>query len=153
MNIKIEPIGYVKSSRAEAIDDDWDSVESRIELADGFSGESLAGLADFSHVEIIYHFNKVDPSKVILKAEHPRENPAWPKVGIFAQRKKARPNLLGATIARVVRVEGRTLWLSGFDAIDGTPVLDIKPVFREYLPRGEVRQPEWVGELMSHYWE
>lgn len=153
MNFRIEPIGFVRSSRAEAIDDGWNSVESRIELVDGLSEESLSGLADFSHVEVIYYFDKVDPSKVVLTAEHPRENPAWPKVGIFAQRKKARPNLLGATVARIVRVEGKTLWLSGFDAIDGTPVIDIKPVFREYLPQGEVRQPEWVGELMRHYWE
>ena len=55
-------------------------------------------------------------------------------------------------MASVVRRDGRTLFLSGLDAIDGTPVLDIKPVFAEYLPRGEVRQPEWTRELMKNYW-
>jgi tRNA (Thr-GGU) A37 N-methylase len=51
-----------------------------------------------------------------------------------------------------VSVEGTRLDVEGLDAIDGTPVIDIKPVMREFLPRGDIRQPEWVAELMSEYW-
>ena len=61
-------------------------------------------------------------------------------------------NRLGSTIVRILGREGRTLRVAELDAIDGTPVLDIKPVMREFLPRTEVRQPSWVGELMREYW-
>ena len=83
---------------------------------------------------------------------HPRNNPEWPEVGIFAQRAKNRPNRIGCTICRVIRRDGRRLWVAELDAIDGTPVLDLKPVMAEFLPREEVRQPKWAGELMSQYW-
>jgi len=152
MEITLHSIGSVHSERVDAIDDDWDSVGSWIELDEGIPEESISGLGDFSHIEVLYYFNKVDPGKISYGAEHPRENPEWPKVGIFAQRKKSRPNLIGATIVRLVRLEGKKIYVSGLDAIDGTPVLDIKPVFNEYLPSAPVVQPVWVTELMKHYW-
>jgi len=146
----VRRIGIVRSSREKPEDDLWDAETSRIELDRRFPEEALDGIGDFSHVEILYRFHRA--KKEQTGACHPRENPAWPRVGIFAQRKKDRPNHIGATIARVVKREGRTVYLSGLDAIDGTPVLDIKPVFEEYLPRGGVRQPEWTRELMKNYW-
>lgn len=85
-------------------------------------------------------------------ARHPRNNKEWPAVGIFAQRGKNRPNRLGSTICRIVRVEGSKLFVSELDAINGTPVLDIKPVMTEFLPRQEVHQPAWSHELMRQYW-
>ncbi len=100
----------------------------------------------------MYVFDRVDPGKIERGARHPRNNPAWPKVGIFAQRGKNRPNRIGTTICRVERVEGLRLHVTGLDAIDGTPVLDIKPWVKEFGPRGEPRQPGWVGELMAGYW-
>ena len=75
-----------------------------------------------------------------------------PAVGIFAQRAKARPNRIGATIVRILGRDGGRLRVEGLDAIDGTPVLDIKPVLAEFLPSGPVRQPEWTRELMRDYW-
>ena len=147
---RVRPVGVVRSSRPEPEDDRWDAETARVELARRFPEEALDGIEGFSHVEVLYRFHKA--RKEQTGACHPRENPEWPCVGIFAQRKKDRPNRIGATVARVVGREGRTLFLAGLDAIDGTPVLDIKPVFAEYLPRGEVRQPEWTRELMKDYW-
>ncbi|MCX6174278.1 MAG: SAM-dependent methyltransferase [Ignavibacteriales bacterium] len=154
MKITIEPIGYVYSERKEAVDDNWKEVKSWIELNNNFSEESLDGLHEFSHLEVIYHFHKVNPSEIVSKSEHPRENPNWPKVGIFSQRKKARPNLLGTTICEILKVEGKRIYVQGLDAIDQTPVIDIKPVFKEYLPNdiSKVKQPNWVTELMKNYW-
>lgn len=149
--ITMKPVAYVHSERTEPIDDNWNSIPSYIELTDEYDEDSILGLQDFSHIEIIYYFHKADPQKIVSRSEHPRENLNWPKVGIFAQRKKARPNLLGATIAKIEKIEGKRIYLTSFDAIDGTPVLDIKPVFAEYLP-GTVTQPEWVSELMERYW-
>jgi tRNA (Thr-GGU) A37 N-methylase len=89
---------------------------------------------------------------VVRGARHPRDNPAWPRVGIFAQRGKNRPNRLGTTMVEIVKREGRTLEVLGLDAADGTMVVDIKPVFKEFLPRTQVRQPQWTTELMRDYW-
>jgi tRNA-Thr(GGU) m(6)t(6)A37 methyltransferase TsaA len=152
MQITVEPIGYVRAARREAEDDFWGDVESRIELVDGLEPDALLGLESFSHAEILYHFHQVPEAKVVRDARRPRNNPAWPRVGIFAQRGKNRPNRLGSTIVRVLGCEGRVLRVAELDAIDGTPVLDIKPVLREFLPREPVRQPDWVAELMRDYW-
>lgn len=152
MSITIESIGVIHSERKEAGDDDWSSVSSWIELNPNIPEESISGLDAFSHIEILFYFHKADKSKIIFNAEHPRENPKWPKVGIFAQRKKARPNLIGATIAKIVKIEGKKIFVKNMDAIEGTPVIDIKPVFKQYLPAENVMQPAWVDELMEKYW-
>jgi len=105
------------------------------------------------HAEVLFLFDQVDPSEIVTGARHPRNNPEWPAIGIFAQRGKNRPNRIGSTICRILRREGRRLFVAELDAIDGTPVLDIKPVMAEFLPREEVRQPSWSRELMSRYWK
>jgi tRNA (adenine37-N6)-methyltransferase len=152
MTLQIEAIGFVEATRANPEDDYWGGEESRIRLADAYPAAALQGLADFSHVEILFLFHQVDPAKIVTGARHPRNNTDWPAVGIFAQRGKNRPNRIGSTICRVVRVEENRLFVQELDAIDGTPVLDIKPVMREFLPREEVRQPAWSHELMREYW-
>ncbi|MFK2878158.1 SAM-dependent methyltransferase [Rhodanobacter hydrolyticus] len=152
MPIVVEPVGYVHASRPHAEDDFWGSEEARIELAPSLSAEALQGLAEFSHAEILFVFHQAQESKIVSGARHPRNNPDWPPVGIFAQRGKNRPNRIGSTICRVLRVHGTALVVAELDAIDGTPVLDIKPVMQEFLPRHTVRQPSWSHELMAEYW-
>jgi tRNA-Thr(GGU) m(6)t(6)A37 methyltransferase TsaA len=151
--VVVSPIGHVRSPRSAAIDDDWGDVVSTISLvADEFDADSLAGLEEFSHVEVVYLFDRIDASAVHRNARHPRNNPDWPRVGIFAQRARNRPNRIGITTCRLLTVSGITVTVEGLDAIDGTPVLDIKPYLAEFGPRGEVRQPAWAGELMAAYW-
>jgi tRNA (adenine37-N6)-methyltransferase len=113
--------------------------------------EALDGIEDFSHLEILFFFDQA--TKTVQGSEHPRENPNWPKVGIFAQRKKDRPNHLGLTVVNLLKKEGRILTVGNLDAIDGTPVLDIKPLFDEYMPKGKINQPGWTKELMKGYWK
>ncbi len=151
--MELRPIGRVLSSRADTVDDDWDDVTSVIEL-DGsqFTAEALRGLEAFSHVDVVFVFDRVDASQVERGARHPRNNPAWPEVGIFAQRAKNRPNRLGVTTCALSAVDGLTLEVRGLDAVDGTPVVDLKPYMVEFGPRGDVRQPEWSHELMQGYW-
>jgi len=151
-SIEIEPIGSVRAERVEAIDDDWGGAVSRIILSDRFSDEALQGLETFSHAEILFHFNQVEEEKIVSGARRPRNNPDWPAVGIFAQRGKNRPNRIGSTICRILGREGNELIVAELDAINGTPVLDIKPVMQEFLPRGDVLQPAWSRELMRAYW-
>jgi tRNA-Thr(GGU) m(6)t(6)A37 methyltransferase TsaA len=150
--IELEPIGIVRSPRAEVRDDEWGGMQARIELDPRFEASALDGIEQFSHAEVLFFFDRVDPDRIVAGARHPRNNRAWPAVGIFAQRGKARPNRIGSTIVRIVRRDGRVLHVAELDAVDGTPVLDIKPVMREFLPREEVRQPGWSSELMQRYW-
>jgi tRNA-Thr(GGU) m(6)t(6)A37 methyltransferase TsaA len=152
MSYVVEPVAFVHASRSAPEDDLWGGEAASIVLVDSLSQSALVGLASFSHVEVLFLFHQVPPEKITFDARHPRNNPDWPKVGIFAQRGKNRPNRIGSTICRVLSVEGRVLKVAELDAIDGTPVLDIKPVMREFLPREATRQPEWASELMRDYW-
>ena len=152
MEMNIQPVGFVAAARPNAEDDYWGGAEACITLTEAFTPEALQGLAEFSHVEVLFQFHRAEPSKMVRGARHPRNNPAWPAVGIFAQRGKNRPNRIGSTICRVVRIEGTRLFVAELDAIDGTPVFDIKPVMVEFLPREQVRQPAWSHELMREYW-
>jgi tRNA-Thr(GGU) m(6)t(6)A37 methyltransferase TsaA len=142
----------VRNSRPLVGDDHWGGTISVIELAPGFTDEALLQVEEFSHVEIIFYFHLVEDARIETGARHPRNNKDLPKAGIFAQRGKNRPNRLGATIVKVIKREGTRLFVEGLDAIDGTPILDIKPVMKEFLPREEVRQPQWAKELMKNYW-
>lgn len=153
MTYTVEPVGHVRGGRADPIDDQWAQSRSTIALdATRYAANALAGLEAFSHVEVIFLFDRVAADEIERGARHPRGRTDWPLAGIFAQRGKHRPNRLGVTICRIIGVEGTQLHVEGLDAIDGTPVIDIKPVMREFLPREDVRQPEWVSELMAAYW-
>ncbi|MEZ5207535.1 MAG: SAM-dependent methyltransferase [Acidimicrobiales bacterium] len=138
--ITCTPIGHVRGGRTEPIDDDWDAVEATIELdGERFGPDVLAGLDAFSHIDVVFVFDRVDEAAVHLGARHPRNNPDWPAVGIFAQRAKVRPNRIGVTTCPLLGVDGLTLRVRGLDAIDGTPVLDIKPYLREFAPAAPPR--------------
>ncbi|WP_037499014.1 SAM-dependent methyltransferase [Solirubrobacter soli] len=151
--LSVLAIGHVVGGRTTPVDDDWDAVTATIRLdATRFTPAALRGLEAFSHLEVLYHFHRVAGDAVHTGARRPRGNPDWPEVGIFAQRGKDRPNRLGVSVCRIEAVDGLEVHVRGLDAIDGTPVLDLKPVLREFLPRGELRQPAWASELMTGYW-
>ena len=152
MEIKLTPIAIVKNSRTTPIDDNWEEVITEIELAESIPTEAFDNISDFSHLEIIYYFDKVE-SKDIVFFGRPRGNPKYPITGIFGQRKKDRPNTIGLCTVQLLEHNGRSIKVKYLDAIDGTPVLDIKPVFREYQPKGEIKQPVWVEDLMKNYWK
>lgn len=151
--ISLRPIGVVRGGRAEPVDDGWDAETCTIELdASRFGPDALAGLDGFSHVEVVFHFHRVAESDVVPGARRPRGRADWPEVGILAQRGRVRSNRLGVSVAALVDVDGTTVTLRGLDAVDGTPVLDLKPVLRGFLPRGAVVEPAWATEIMAAYW-
>lgn len=152
MHISLQPIGAVRPTRSEVEDDDWLAVESEIVLDEKFPETSLDGIEEFSHVEIIFYMDQVISEKVLIGSRHPRNNPTLPKVGIFAQRAKNRPNQIGCTICRVLDRQGRILRIDGLDAVDNTPVLDIKPIVKEFMPKEKIQQPSWMSSLMTNYW-
>ena len=149
----IEPIGRVAGGRVEPVDDDWGGVEAAIVL-DGarFAPEALDGLDAFSHLEVVYLFHLVPDAAIESGARHPRGNRDWPRVGIFAQRGKDRPNRIGVSRCAILGVDGLRITVRALDAVDGTPVLDVKPWLHEFAPQGPTRQPAWASELMAGYW-
>ncbi|MCA8885185.1 MAG: SAM-dependent methyltransferase [Hyphomonadaceae bacterium] len=151
MTFEVAAIASVHSPRKDLSDDFWGAVQAEIILDPAFDESAFFGLSDFSHVEVLFLMHQVNPAKVETGARHPRERMDWPLVGIFAQRGKARPNRIGLTRATIVKVDGRVLTVRGLDAIDGTPVLDVKPWMDEFAPIGAMRQPAWATELMRDY--
>jgi tRNA-Thr(GGU) m(6)t(6)A37 methyltransferase TsaA len=152
--ITLTPIGTVHSPIREPVDDVWGSVICRIDLdASRFTPASLSGLDEFSHVEILFLFDQVRESQIERNARHPRGREDWPLAGIFAQRAKNRPNRIGVTVCRLLSIEQLTIAVEGLDAVDGTPVLDIKPYMPSFGPKGAVKEPKWATELMATYWD
>jgi tRNA (adenine37-N6)-methyltransferase len=152
-SVTFVPIGYVRGGRKEATKDGWGDNISRIELdAARFKEDALVGLNDLSHIEVIFYFHLYADEPTETGARHPRDRQDWPKVGIFAQRGRMRPNRIGLTTCEVVQVAGLSVTVRSLDAVDGTPILDLKPVWRGNEPKGEIREPPWAKEIMAKYW-
>lgn len=152
MNILLSAIASVRNSRITPIDDNWSDIISEIHLSDHVPTSAFDHIADFSHLEIIFYFDQVSDDKIVFSGR-PRGNPDYPEVGIFGQRKKDRPNKIGLCTVELIAHKDRILVVRNLDAINGTPILDIKPVFKEFQPQGPVVQPEWVADLMKNYWK
>lgn len=150
MEIKFNSIGTVYSPVREGVDSNWGEVISEINLNDELR-DGLKGLENFSHAIIIYllHKSTFDPKQDIQRKPQGRED--MPMVGIFSQRAKHRPNPIGITAVEIVSVEENCLKVKGLDAIDGTPVLDIKPYYPVYDMKKDATTPEWVDILMKEY--
>ena len=148
--LKLEPIGVVRNGVTAARDDEWGRVVSELqlrpELADG-----LRGLDQFSHVVVLFlmHDARFDP--VTHLTRRPRDRADMPVVGIFAQRARHRPNPIGITTVELKRIERSSLFVRGLDAIDGTPVLDVKPHVPAFDAPAHPRLPDWVARLMEGY--
>ncbi|MBV9162373.1 MAG: SAM-dependent methyltransferase [Pseudonocardiales bacterium] len=148
----VEPIAQVIGGRIEPTDDYWGGTRCVIRIdSNRFDAEATTGLDAFSHLEIVYRFHLTDPTDLNLGARRARDNPDWPEVGIFGHRNMRRVNWLGVSRCRLIKVEFPDLQVEELDAVDGTPVLDIKPWFREFGPRGTVRQAAWSTEMLTQY--
>lgn len=150
--ITIAPIGWVRSARDEIGHEPWGGVVSEIHVDAGqFGPEALVGLDEFSHLEVVFFFDRIPVEQIVVGTLHPRGQTEIPKVGIFATRQKERTNRLGVSRCRLLAIEGLVLRVQGLDVLDGTPVVDVKPYVEEMGPRGVVRQPRWISELMADY--
>ena len=145
-----EPIGFVLSQAKEKTDHHWGSVRAQIVLHDDLA-DGLQGLEDFSHVIIVYHLHEARFVKERHLIRHPQDRADMPKIGIFSQRAKDRPNSIGITTVKLISVNQNILHVQGLDAIEGTPVLDIKPYYPQYDLKEEARVPQWVNRLMENY--
>lgn len=148
--IQLRPIGVVVCPVQAPKDERWGDVVSRIELVPELTG-GLDGLAEFSHAIVVTFLHGAEYRAARHLRRRPRGLASMPEVGIFAQRAKDRPNPLGVTAVEIVRVGAASLEVRGLDAIDGTPVLDIKPYFPQFDRIVDPRIPEWVNRLMEGY--
>jgi tRNA-Thr(GGU) m(6)t(6)A37 methyltransferase TsaA len=136
------PISFVK--RLSSGDDERDrNLLSKIVIDSEFT-RGLDGIEEWSHVHVIFWMNRISDKE--KKLVHPKGN-----VGIFATRAPIRPNPIGLTLVKLVRHKGNTLWVRGLDALDNTPVLDIKPYpdweKGQCIVITEFKTPSWLMEL------
>jgi tRNA-Thr(GGU) m(6)t(6)A37 methyltransferase TsaA len=148
--IEIKAIGYVSSPATEKLDEKWGGVISRIVLSPEYS-EGLAGLDAFSHAIIVTWLHEAHYECGKHLQRRPRGLQSMPMVGIFSQRAKDRPNPIGITAVEIIKVGRDYLEVKALDAIDGTPVLDIKPYFPQYDRVESPVIPKWVDILMDKY--
>ena len=148
--IALQPIGTVSSPVAERTDEDWGEIRSKVILDPQFAG-GLLGLEDFSHAIVVTYLHQASYEREKHLQRRPRNLDTMPKVGILAQRAKNRPNPIGVTAVEILDVGHDHLAVLGLDAIDGTPVLDIKPYYPLFDRIDAPRVPEWVDRLMAGY--
>lgn len=149
--ISIQPIAIVKNTIIEASTQaDWGKVISEIHFTPDLA-PGLQGLADWSHVIVIFsmHQTQFDQSHDLV--QRPRALADMPEVGIFAQRTQQRPNTIGVSAVKIVSVEPPMVRVKGLDAINDTPVLDIKPYAPIYDTASEPLVPGWFVRLMQGY--
>lgn len=149
--IQLTPIGVVRSSQTHAVDHGWGKISAEILIDPAFRG-GLHGLEQFSHAVIVFFMHAIDfqPHRDLVR--RPRGRHDMPELGIFAQRAACRPSRIGITTVRIIAVGETTLRVGGLDAIDGTPVLDIKPHAATFdAPRDADPAPQWFSELMRDY--
>ena len=148
-DIIMRPIGYVSNQVSERKDTFWGNDVSTILLSEEYRG-GLTGLSDFSHAIILCHLDKAKyiAEKHLLR--RPRNREDMPLLGIFSQRTKDHPNQIGITAVEILSVSDTCITVKGLDAIDGTPVLDIKPYYPVF-DRRDATTPEWVDVLMENY--
>ena len=150
--IELLAIGHVVGGRAENEDDAWAEVEAQIVLGDHVPDGALSGLEGFSHLEVIVLLDQAKDPGATEAVRRPRGIAALPPVGVLAQRHKDRIGRIGLSRCELVGVEDRAVRVRGLDAIAGTPVIDLKPWYSAFGPRGEVREPAWVSVVTEHYY-
>ncbi len=150
---EVVPVAHVVGGRAQPTDDYWGGTRAIVRInAERFTADATAGLDAFSHLELVFRFHLTDQSDLSLGARRPRDNPDWPEVGTFGHRNMRRLNWLGVSRCQLLKVDGLDLHVEDLDAVDATPVLDIKPWFTEMGPRGEIAQPEWTTTMLRDYY-
>lgn len=150
MSITLDEIGRVKSPYQDPTDlrqhhlfehgEGLATVVLRDNYTDGLTGL----LENYSHVLVVYHYHKVNPEEASL-LWRPLDDETWRIVGVFAYNTPRRPNRLGVTPCRIVSVRGNEIDLMGLDALDGSPVLDIKPYRPQCYVVRNPRVAPWTG--------
>ncbi|MFQ6106659.1 MAG: tRNA (N6-threonylcarbamoyladenosine(37)-N6)-methyltransferase TrmO [Thermoplasmata archaeon] len=146
-DIVIRPIGHVRNEMKEkAPKIDYSEVVSEVVVFEDFR-EGLQGIEEHSHAIIIYWLDRIpEDERKVLKVR-PMGDSSLPIVGVFATRSPARPNPVGIETVEVLGRKGNILMVRGLDALDGSPVLDIKPYTKHHDSAEDVREPDWMERV------
>ncbi|MFP3908468.1 MAG: tRNA (N6-threonylcarbamoyladenosine(37)-N6)-methyltransferase TrmO [Halobacteriota archaeon] len=162
MSYLIKPVGEVRSNVKEPFlsfqGEDLELDENRVEPHDNLCElvieeqytELLDGIEDFSHILVLYWSHKADDNRDVTKV-HPAGRKDYPLVGVFATRSPARPNPICATVVKLLERNKNTLKVEGLDAIDQSPIIDIKPYHPSFDAASEVKIPQWMKELTEYF--
>lgn len=145
MEINLTPIGLIKNAVTEPKQEGWQTITSEIIVNEDFR-DALTGIDEFSHIIVIYWLHKTPASERLITKVHPKRNPNLPLVGVFATRSPARPNPIGIATVKLLEHRDNILKVIGLDAVDGTPVLDIKPHIPGSDSPAETRIPDWLSK-------
>ncbi len=143
--LSIRPIGVVRNKVREPRMDGWDQLTSDIIIRDELTG-MLDGIEGYSHLIVIFAFDRV-PESAQKERVRPRGDARLPEQGVLATRSQLRPSPLGVSVVRLLRRRRNILRVEGLDAIDATPVLDVKPYFPNYDAVPDAGVPEWARAL------
>lgn len=128
MEISLQPVGYVTSSFEKPIDMPLHGKTAVITVDEKYL-EALTRIELNSHLWILSWFHEA--KRDVLMTSPNRINPELPRFGVFGLRSPNRPNPIALSLVKLVKVEKNKLYVENYDAIDGTPILDIKPYFEK----------------------
>ena len=143
-SMTLKPIGIVrKGIKRAAARCDWEKIVSDIIINTSLT-ESLDGLEEFSHIIVLYWMHQTAAIGQLPTKVHPRGKQELPLVGLFATRSPHRPNPVGKATVKLLQRKDNVLKVEGLDAIDGTPVIDIKPYIPGYDSVTNAQVPKWI---------
>ena len=145
--VGLKPIGIVRNGVREPRMEGWDGLLSDIIIRKNLT-DALDGIEGYSHVIVLFHLHKVPDEQRGHTQCHPRGDPRYPLQGVFATRTQNRPNPVGISVVKLVKRRRNVLRVRGLDAINATPVLDIKPYIPNYDVPPDARVPDWVSQAL-----
>lgn len=138
----LKAIGFVRNEMKQPVREGCEEIISDIVIDDSLA-ESLDGLEEYSHIIVLYWLHRADTTGRVAAKVHPMGRSDLPLVGLFATRSPHRPNPLGKATVRLLERQGNVLKVKGLDAMDGTPVLDIKPYLPGYDSKDDAKVAPW----------
>jgi len=145
--IIVRAIGVVRNqvTQPPGANYNWPDVVSEL-VIDRSLTDALDSLDEFSHIVVLYWIHRVDTAAKLPMKIHPRGNPSLPLTGLLATRSPHRPNPVGIATAQLLERRGNILRVKGLDAINGSPIIDIKPYIPGYDSATDARTPRWTGQ-------
>jgi len=164
--IHVRPVGVIKSQfrhfnwvSGEDSEEWWKKTDcmkqqqqavSEIVVDESMEG-ILDGIEEFSHLIVLFWGHQMPDDKRFITRVHPLGNPEFPLVGVFATHSPVRPNSILMTVVKLLERNGNVLKVSGLDAMDGSPLLDIKPYITYYEELKDLQMPDWMRQIQSYF--
>ncbi|MGD9210652.1 MAG: tRNA (N6-threonylcarbamoyladenosine(37)-N6)-methyltransferase TrmO [Desulfobacteraceae bacterium] len=136
----------IRKEKVKAYHEKVEKNISRLVIFDQWV-ELLDGIEDFSHILVLYWPHLINPERRKLRKVHPMGRKDMPLQGIFATCSPARPNPVLVSAVPLIERKGNTLKVKGFEAVDGSPLIDIKPYVKPYYGAENPTVPQWMARL------